>query len=342
MKRLVLQVLVVLLFHATVPAHASESAQGIFEATRHCEAFLSFRKGTNPGLIQTVAGSEYAIREVNTKSYSWLRIEFPVLVQPLRWVPAECGVVRDFVLTSGFETPAVAAATCNTPGLHDSYVLAVSWQPGLCAHYPYQGNKPECDWLASGQLVITHLTLHGLWPNRIECGHEYGYCGETEMQLSEDTLAIIKPWMPNFYFEENFGSYQWHKHGTCQKNMDENTYFRTAVAAVVKLNDSEIGRYITENMGGFISKKELYQRVNRTAGDNRAANSFQLLCRGPHLYEIRIKLPRDFKVDSDWTDFLGEDLPGKREPHRHACREDQIFIEGRSAFADTSRISAGR
>jgi len=242
MKRLVLQVFVLLLFNATAPAHASESAQGIFQATRTCEAYLSFRKGTNPGLIQTVAGSEYAIREVNAKSYHWLRIEIPSIVKPLRWVPAECGVVRDLVITSDIAAPAVPAATCNTPGLHDSYVLAVSWQPGFCAHYQYQGKKPECDGLASGELVIAHLTLHGLWPNRIECGHEYGYCGEGEMQLAEDTLAFIRPWMPNFYFEETFGSYQWQKHGTCQNDMDEDTYFRTAVAAVIKINDSEIGR----------------------------------------------------------------------------------------------------
>jgi ribonuclease T2 len=338
MKKPALQLLWILLLACAVPVHGSESVQGLFQATRNCEAYLSFRKGTNPGQVQIVAGSGYAIREVHARAYHWVRIEIPGIANPLRWVATECGVVRDLIFTRDLPSPKEFSATCTTPGLHDSYVLAVSWQPGFCVHFPYQSSKPECDWLASGDLVIAHVTLHGLWPNRIECGHEYGYCGAEDMHLDEDTLAFIRPWMPNFYFEETFGRYQWDKHGTCQNDMDANTYFRTAVAAVIKINESEIGRYITENIGNAISKKQLFQRINHTVGEQRAANSFQLLCKGPYLYEIRIKLPREFQVDGDWTDFLGGDLPDQREPHRHACREDKILIEGSAPAVISPRV----
>ena len=333
MIKLALQLLCILLLACAVPVHGSESVQGLFQATRNCEAYLSFRKGTNPGLVQVAAGSKYTIKEVHARAYQWVRIEMPGIANPLRWVAAECGVVRDLIFIRNQPFPEDPAATCTTSGLHDSYVLAVSWQPGFCAHYPYQGSKPECDWLASGDLAIAHVTLHGLWPNRIECGHEYGYCGTDDMQLDEDTLNFIRPWMPNFYFKETFGRYQWDKHGTCQNDMDANAYFRTAVAAVIKINESEIGRYITENIGNAISKEQLFQRINHTVGEQRAANSFQLLCKGPYLYEIRIKLPREFEVDGDWTDFLGRDFPDQREPHRHACRDDRILIEGSAPAA---------
>ena len=69
-------------------ASASEPATGTFTASRSCEAFQSFRKGTNPGDVRTAAGTAYPVREVNGPDRRWLRID--VAGCP-RWVSADCG-----------------------------------------------------------------------------------------------------------------------------------------------------------------------------------------------------------------------------------------------------------
>jgi ribonuclease T2 len=56
------------------------------------------------------------------------------------------------------------------PNQQDSYVLAITWQPGFCEHAKYNGKKPECDAMNSGALEAKTLSLHGLWPNKQECG----------------------------------------------------------------------------------------------------------------------------------------------------------------------------
>lgn len=68
--------------------------------------------------------------------------------------------------------------TCDThAGMSDSYVLALSSQPGFCQTYGYEAGKPECMHLPKNSYQAKHLTLHGLWPNQSACGQSYGYCG---------------------------------------------------------------------------------------------------------------------------------------------------------------------
>lgn len=303
------------------PALASETASGQFRPSRSCEAYLSFVKGTNPGLIKVTPGTDYEIREVNTRDVRWLRIQIPEVNEPLRWVAAECGVTSGLALD---RPPAAANNACNQPNQHDSYVLAVTWQPGFCEHFKYGGTKPECDNMADGRLVVSNLTLHGLWPNRKQCGTKYADCGSTPLALTEDTVSYIAPWMPNFFFETTFGGYEWKKHGTCQTTMDANNYFRRAVDAVRTVNDSTVGQYIRTNIGGRISHAEFLKRFGETTGLASPQSHVGLLCAGEYLQEIRIRLPLNFREGATLRELLG--TPTGEGGMSASCPED-IRIE---------------
>lgn len=307
-------------------AWSSESASGSFVAGRSCEAFQSFRKQTNPGAVRVAPGSEYRLREVNGPDRRWLRIEIPGVAEP-RWVAADCGALREpQVAPSARLGSPGASGACNVAGQQDSYVLAMSWQPGFCEHVKYNGTKPECDHMADGRLVVSHVTLHGLWPNRQACGRRYGNCAGPQLQLAPDTVSYIKPWMPNFFFETAFGAYEWKKHGTCSA-MDDDTYFRRAVDAVKTVDASAAGKYIAANVGGKISKKAFYERVQAETGSAQAPNSITLLCTNKHLFEVRVRLPLDFKEGGSLAQLLGTSPPPAREADSKECRGDEILIE---------------
>lgn len=310
-----------------MPAQASAPATGKFTASRACDAYLSFRKGTNPGAVRVAPGMRYEVREVNDEARNWLRVEVPGIQEP-RWVAAECGVLQDLRVDSqGSATSGgLAGGQCSVAGQHDSYVLAISWQPGFCEHVKYGGTKPECDHMADGQLVVSNLTLHGLWPNRKACGTKYGNCGGPNLTLSEDTVSYISPWMPNFYYETAFGRYEWEKHGTCSA-MDGDTYFRLAVDSLRTVNDSAAGKYLTGNIGGAISKRTFYERLVADAGSSKAVNNVTLLCSNKYLVEVRIHLPLDFKAGGTIGELLGTPLPDTREADSKECSGDEIRIE---------------
>lgn len=322
---------------SAMPAMASEPATGSFAATRSCEAYQSMRKQTNPGGVRVEPGRRYAVRETNGPSQEWFRVDVPGASEPLRWVRADCGTLEGGGSVAGGSTKEGATASrstpggsagqaCNVAGQADSYVLAMSWQPGFCEHVKYKGRKPECDHMADGKLVVANLTLHGLWPNRQACGTRYGNCAGPTLDLRADTVDYIRPWMPNFFFEQDFGRYEWNKHGTCA-SMDDDTYFRRAVDAVKVLDRSSAGRYLTANAGKSISQKAFFERLRADTGRADAANAITLLCTNKQLYEIRVRLPVDFSEKGSLNDLLGANLPAKVATDSKACRGDEVLIE---------------
>ncbi|MDN6857431.1 ribonuclease T(2) [Pseudomonas sp. CAN2814] len=309
-------------------APALEATQGTFEVSTRCEAFQSFKKGTNPGALSVEPGQSYRIVEVNKADYQWLRLQLPGDGNPLRWVAASCGTPHDLVVAgaSGKQDRG-AAAQCRTADTYDSYVLALSWQPGFCEHSANGAAKPECQAMGSGKLGIRNFTLHGLWPNRSECGKRYGDCGGADLQLSASTLDYIKPWMPNFYFSTQLGNHEWKKHGVCQTAMGDDEYFRFAVDLVKSFNDSPAGTYVREQSGGAISRQAFYAKWDEEFGSQQAANNVLLLCSGDYLQEIRITLPRDLKGARSVRQIIGSDFATQPAQDRKECRAERILIE---------------
>ncbi len=305
-----------------------EPAQGSFTASQRCEAFQSIRKQTNPDALEVQPGQRYEVVEVNKRAYDWLRIRVPGSATPLRWVAADCGTVEGLAFNTGkVEKPASGGDICSLPDQHDGYVLAATWQPGFCEHASYKGSKPECEGLESGELQISHLTLHGLWPNRQSCGKSYGHCDGPAMKLGADTLAYVRPWMPNFRYGTSFGRYQWDKHGICQTQMDDDAYFRRAADLVRQLDESKAGQYVVANIGGAISRRAFYQKVEDEFGSADAQNNFLLICSGQYLQEIRVSLPRELKAADSLVGVVDGQFASRRPSDRSECRADRILIE---------------
>lgn len=219
------------------------------------------------------------------------------------------------------------AASCQQADRYDSYVLALSWQPGFCERLPGNERKPECAALAKGKITTDHLTLHGLWPNARTCGTNYGSCPGKPLQLRQDTITFVQPWMPNWYFGDDFGSYEWQKHGTCQNRWDDDDYFRIAVTALKTVNDFSAGAYLRANIGGAISRRLFLEKVNQDAGSHLAADNVQLLCTGEALYEVRVLLAPNFVAGQGMEQLLAGALEQRIGKDAKACRHDRIVIE---------------
>jgi ribonuclease T2 len=317
-----------LLFVSAVPSQASESATGQFKATKSCEAFASFAKRTNPGAAQVTPGTSYTVREINKVEYDWVRVEVPGAQPSLRWVQRECGTPEldeaQMARPRGRDRDGASGESCNIANKQDSYVLAITWQPGFCEHVKYNGRKPECDAMNGGELDAKTLSLHGLWPNKKECGTQYGSCSGQTFEVSKETIEKVAPWMPNFRYERTFGAYEWNKHGKCQA-LSPDAYFIKAVSAVKVVNDSEVGKIVLGNVGKTFRVSDFFDRVKTRYGD-KVANSITLVCtQRKYLQEIRVSLPLEFSTDGELPQMVGNAFPASA---RQIGCADEVYVEG--------------
>jgi ribonuclease T2 len=312
-----------LLAFTVLDCSASESATGSFTATKSCEAFSSFAKRTNPGEAKIVAGTAYTVREINKTDYDWVRVEVPGAQPSLRWVQRDCGTPALDDKQAGRPDEGVSGAVCSAPNQQDSYVLAITWQPGFCEHAKYNGKKPECDAMNSGALEAKNLSLHGLWPNKKECGTQYGSCSGKPFALSKETIDKVAPWMPNFFFERTFGAYEWNKHGKCQA-LPPDEYFIKAVSAVKVVNDSEVGKIVLGNAGKSFKVNDFFERVAARHGE-KAANAITLVCiQRKYLQEIRVSLALDFSTERDLPQMVSNARPAGA---RAIGCADEVYVE---------------
>ncbi|PQJ67087.1 ribonuclease T2 family protein [Photobacterium angustum] len=310
-------------------SYASISTSGGFTASQNCEAFQSFRKQTNPDDTKLIVGKQYQIKALNERDYSWVHILVPDAKPAIRWVSKDCGTVN---LSQNLTEPAKkhdnkysnSRKSCSTVGDFDSYVLALTWQPGFCEHFSYKGTKPECNAINDGKLKITNLTLHGLWPNKASCGTTYGYCDRyARLDLSRNTINQIAPWMPNFYYQTKFGEYEWKKHGTCQTR-NANDYFITATKLVEKVDASPIGLFIKDNIGRNVSVSSFKKKLVSSFGSN-AVDRISLSCtQGKYLNEVRLNLGKDIDLSKPIVDLLNAGPKGRA--FYGNCRK-MIYIE---------------
>ncbi|MGV7206221.1 ribonuclease T2 family protein [Oxalobacteraceae bacterium A2-2] len=307
---------------ACAQAAASESASGSFTATQSCEAYNSFAKHSNPGDVKVTAGTSYTVREINKPDYDWVRIDVPGAEPRLRWVQKQCG--KPELGASGAVAADEKGKSCSVANQQDSYVLAVTWQPGFCEHARYDGKKPECEAVNSGKLQVKTLSLHGLWPNKKECGISYGNCKGPDLNLRPETVEKLAPWMPNFFYERSFGNYEWKKHGTCQA-LPQDDYFLKAVDAVRVVNDSEVGKLVLSHTGKSINVDEFFSRVKARYGDT-VAGSITLVCtQRKYLQEIRVSLPLNFSTSGELTQLVAGGS-GQASPRQLGCA-DEIYVE---------------
>ncbi|KTC99843.1 ribonuclease T2 family protein [Legionella erythra] len=281
-----IRIIVSLLSIYAVLAQASVPVEGTFIAGKSCPAYLSKNKKTNPANVSVEAGRRYPLIEIN-KPYKpvWLRIA----IADGRWVASECGEA---------DYQAKPAQCDQSPGMADSYVLALSWQPAFCQTYGYEAGKPECMKLKPASYAASHLALHGMWPNQNQCGQNYGFCGVEPqanhcdypiVNLSDDVADSLRVLMPSYAFGSCLERHEWYKHGSCQI-LSADAYFSLAMRLTREADRSPLGNYLHEHLGKTVTRNELEDQV-RLAFGSEAAKKVYLGCKNGLLVDIYIQLP---------------------------------------------------
>jgi len=288
-----------------LPSFASTPVTGHILMTKSCPAYLSQSKKTNPEHLKTQVEKIYTIREVNDlNNPTWLRLWMPNSPKhPQRWVSADCGV-------SDYE--ASGAQSCQlSPGMADSYVLALSWQPGFCQTYGYDAGKPECLHLSSQSYQASHLVLHGLWPNQDRCGDHYGFCGVqaaanhcdySPVTMSENVSGQLRVLMPSYSFGSCLERHEWNKHGSCQV-LSSDAYFNLAARLTREADQTDFAIFLRDHLGHHVTREILHDKIRQSFGVE-ASRKVYLGCKNGMLVDIYIQLPALIPSDTTLTELV--------------------------------------
>ncbi len=282
-------------------AWASAAASGTITATQTCDAYVSKNKRTNPDQTKLVKNKIYPIFEVNkTNNPSWYRVRIDGSTPPERWVAKRCGTAS---IQIGGGSGAGSSgngsdSACQTPGLEDSYVLALSWQPAFCETHR---GKPECRIDDKKSYQARNFTLHGLWPNKKSCGTKYGFCGEVRskpgdfcdypmLSIFTETRADLEQVMPSAAAGSCLQRHQWYKHGTCQTSWSLDEYYEVAVDLTEQFNESGIAYFISRNIGKTVTEAEFIKKIDCAHGVD-SHKRIELKCVQGNLVDVYIRLP---------------------------------------------------
>ena len=297
---------------AAAAAQASVPVHGDLTATDACEAFQSYRKGTNPGDVRLEVGKIYPIFELNVRDDAlWMRLRVEGASPIERWVSIDCGVATIISggssggsgVTTGGNTGGNTGGSgdpCGTAGHEDSYVLALSWQPAFCETKP---DKPECAVTDPAAYQAGNFTLHGLWPNKNDCGTHYGFCGSykkmvrpfcdyAEVSMQDETRTALGIVMPSAAHGSCLQRHEWHKHGTCQTAWDADAYFKISMRLLAEVTASPLGVFVSQNVGKTVETEAFLGKVDEAFGPG-ARDRVRLKCKGGNLVDLYIYLPKD-------------------------------------------------
>ncbi|PTL76526.1 ribonuclease T [Vitiosangium sp. GDMCC 1.1324] len=321
----------VLLVLGHTTAWASVPGSGTLKAEKDCEAFVSKKKKNNPDKTRLEVGDAYVILEVNRPEQpDWYRVRVEEANPPERWVQASCGTLTEGgpttppVVNDGSSEPPDSSrrgggggGLCSTPGLQDSFVLALSWQPAFCESHR---SKKECG--ASFPTTFQsagNFTLHGLWPNREACGTNYGdcehrskpreFCDYPDVGLDPEVAKALGQVMPGT--ASCLERHEWFKHGTCQQDWTPSEYFEEAMNLAQQFNDSGMSKYMALNMGKQIAREDFLAQVDNALGAG-ARERLHLGCAGGKLTDLSIALPAHIAAGSKLSELIQTTPPDFR------------------------------
>ncbi len=289
---------------------ASVAANGTLTATQTCEAYISKNKRTNPDHSKLTVDQSYTVIEVNkAENPSWYRLIISNVEPQERWVAANCGEINVQIGINGGNNG--GGNECSTPGLEDSYVLALSWQPSFCETHR---DKPECQEEDKKSYQAHNFTLHGLWPNKSECGIKYEFCGEMRTRLGDfcdyPALTLFKEVrndlehvMPSAAAGSCLKRHEWFKHGTCQTKWSIDEYFGVAIDLTKQFNESGIGYFMSRNIGEIVTEDEFINRIDCAHGKN-THKSIELKCKNGNLVDVYIHLTDNISENQDLSGLL--------------------------------------
>ncbi|WP_395016907.1 hypothetical protein [Dongia sp.] len=252
-------------------------------------------------------------------------------------MPDILGTVRRALFTCLFLSGSLLA--CGFAQAEDSYVLALSWQPGFCAARP---EAAECNPAPKDQ---PRLTLHGLWPQwdvngdgkrdddddfcvlgdfnrKVIMGLDAGNWLELPpVVLSGAGSKDLERAMPGS--RDGLDRHEWWKHGSCTGLKPED-YFGNAIALLRAVEQGSLARLLIDSAGGAIERKQLLDAFEADFGRG-SARALMLDCRKEDgvtaLQEIRIRLKRSRIAQALTPKSLA--IPAK--PARGDCAAD-VFV----------------
>lgn len=296
-----LRMLLLMLGISYVSASWADKVTGLFSAQQSCPAYVSKNKLTNPDHVRILVGEDYETFEVNRADRpSWYRIIVPNANPKARWVSAECGQFQ-----TGQDN-ATGSSVCNIAGQVDSYVLALSWQPAFCETKP---EKTECQLNDPVSYQARHFTLHGLWPNKRQCGISYGFCGEIrakrdkfcdypEIKLDVDSHVSLAEVMPSVKAGSCLERHEWHKHGTCQTAWSMEEYFDLSVDLTRQFNESGMAYFMNRRIGQSVRTDDFLNRLAAVLGA-AARERVKLKCEQGMLVEVQMSLGAELTMGED-------------------------------------------
>ncbi len=225
-----------------------------------------------------------------------------------RWLPMLAAAV-----VLALAGPAAAAG--------DTYVLAVSWQPGFFESRPA---VPECATQTADRFDASHLALHGLWPeprDNVYCGVDPGQRAVDEagewsrlpaIGLTAATREALERTMPGS--RSFLHRHEWLKHGTCHGGSPE-TYFADSLRLMAELNASPVRALMAGSIGRAVTGRSIRDRFDAAFGAG-AGRRVGIVCRrvGARrlIVELRISLRGPLEPERDLRALLA-DAP-EREP----------------------------
>lgn len=220
------------------------------------------------------------------------------------------------LITVGFSQQTLARfnadSSCHLPNKEDSYKLAVSWQPAFCETHR---GKPECKIIDTTVYQASNFTLHGLWPNKRECGTDYGLCGQYQqpvrsfcdyapIPMKPETVKNLGKIMPSVAVGSCLDRHEWYKHGTCQTDWDADNYFDTATRLVKEFNDNGVAEFMSKNIGKTVATIEFFKAVDKSFGKN-ASKRLNLGCdKQGNLVDVFINLPKQIPANVALADLI--------------------------------------
>ncbi|MEW6119772.1 MAG: ribonuclease I [Pseudomonadota bacterium] len=192
------------------------------------------------------------------------------------------------------------------PARFDYYLLALSVAPAFCEDDPARKRGfAQCRLLSEKGFKATPLTLHGLWPNRLDRRHPANcaggaagpFCRLPAIRLSADARARLGRAMPGT--ADCLDRYQWARHGSCS-GLREETYFAASSALVERLNRA-LGTELARHMGREVSLATLRAALARNDPALVDAVTFDCVTprtterakRRPMLREVRVSFERN-------------------------------------------------
>ena len=228
---------------------------------------------------------------------------------------------------------------CAEPARFDYYLLALSVAPAFCEDQPERKESyAQCRGLSAPTFQAMPLTLHGLWPNRLDRRHPAycngesrgGFCSLPPLNLATPTRARLDGVMPGS--ADCLDRYQWAKHGSCS-GMPPEAYYKASAELTERVNRA-IGGKIGRHMGREVSLVELREVLARADPELLDAVTFD--CRTPRTPDPAKRRPMLHEVRVHFQVDPGSGGPGRPMPYTHAgVRHYSSGCPGGSAYVDT-------